>query len=78
MAASVAHDNVIIVTWANDHFADFVFNWVHHIKVHGIQNYLVLPAFPPCHAQCIQAQSPHTFLCGFMFVTPRSLSAVWL
>eukprot|EP00192_Tetraselmis_astigmatica_P008881 CAMPEP_0117652350 /NCGR_PEP_ID=MMETSP0804-20121206/2579_1 /TAXON_ID=1074897 /ORGANISM="Tetraselmis astigmatica, Strain CCMP880" /LENGTH=607 /DNA_ID=CAMNT_0005458389 /DNA_START=187 /DNA_END=2010 /DNA_ORIENTATION=+ len=41
LAQSVAHENVIIVTWANDHFADFVMNWVHHIKAHGISNYLV-------------------------------------
>uniref|UniRef100_A0A061QQR3 Glycosyltransferase n=1 Tax=Tetraselmis sp. GSL018 TaxID=582737 RepID=A0A061QQR3_9CHLO len=41
LARSIARDNIIIVTWANDHFSDFVFNWVHHIQKHGIANYLV-------------------------------------
>lgn len=28
-------------TGANAHFSDFVLNWVHHVRSHGIDNYLV-------------------------------------
>ena len=36
-----ARDGIVIVTWANSHFHDFVLNWVHHMGVHGISNYMV-------------------------------------
>jgi hypothetical protein len=36
-----ARDGIIIVTWANFHFFDFVLNWVHHMELHGITNYMV-------------------------------------
>lgn len=41
LAHGYARDGIIIVTWANFHFLDFTLNWVHHMQVHGITNYLV-------------------------------------
>ncbi|PSC68170.1 glycosyltransferase family 77 [Micractinium conductrix] len=41
LAHGYARDGIIIVTWANLHFLDFTLNWVHHMEVHGITNYLV-------------------------------------
>eukprot|EP00887_Chlorella_sp_A99_P003129 scaffold9.g3129.t1 len=41
LAQKYAKNNIIIVTWANFHFSDFVVNWVKHVKSHGITNYLV-------------------------------------
>ncbi|KAI3429380.1 hypothetical protein D9Q98_005475 [Chlorella vulgaris] len=41
LARKHQRDGIIIVTWANFHFFDFVLNWVHHMEQHGISNYLV-------------------------------------
>jgi hypothetical protein len=41
LAHKHARDGIIIVTWSNFHFSDFVLNWVHHMGVHSITNYLV-------------------------------------
>jgi hypothetical protein len=41
LAHKYSRNNVIIVTWANLHFSDFVLNWVFHVQRHGIQNFLV-------------------------------------
>lgn len=34
-------DNVVMVTWANWHYADFVRNWVEHVQSAGITSFLV-------------------------------------
>ena len=39
--ASVAQDNLVMVTWANFHYLDFVHNWIEHVRALGINNYLV-------------------------------------
>lgn len=36
-----ALDNVIMVTWANDHYFDFVLNWVLHLRRLNVTNHLV-------------------------------------
>jgi hypothetical protein len=41
LAHRYTRNNVIIVTWANLHFSDFVLNWVAHVQRHGITNFLV-------------------------------------
>jgi hypothetical protein len=41
LAHKHARDGIVIVTWANSHFYDFVLNWVHHMRVHDISNYMV-------------------------------------
>ena len=41
LAHKHSRDSIIIVTWANFHFFDFVLNWVHHMREHRITNYLV-------------------------------------
>lgn len=41
LAQQHARNNVIIVTWANLHFAEFVLNWVAHVQQHDITNFLV-------------------------------------
>lgn len=64
LAYKHARDGIIIVTWANFHFFDFVLNWVHHMELHGITNYIVgamdletgqvrtAPAVQPCLPVC--------------------------
>jgi len=34
-------DNVVMVTWANNHYYDFVNNWVYNVKKLGITNFMV-------------------------------------
>lgn len=41
LAQAHAHDNTIIVTWANFHFSDFALNWARHLAALGISHYLV-------------------------------------
>lgn len=41
LAHKHARDGIVIITWANSHFYDFVLNWVHHMRVHDISNYMV-------------------------------------
>jgi len=38
---ALARGNVLMVTWANYHYLDFVINWVYHINKLGVTNYLV-------------------------------------
>lgn len=35
------HDGYIMVTWANDHYFDFVSNWVQNIEELGISAFVV-------------------------------------
>ena len=41
LVASVAEDNVVLVTWANYHYRDFVMNWVEHLKAVGCNAFIV-------------------------------------
>ena len=45
---------IIIVTWANLHFTDFVLNWVHHLDSIGVTAYLV---------GAMDAETAHVGLC---------------
>jgi len=36
-----AEDNVVMVTWANNHYHDFVENWVRNVRKCGIANFMV-------------------------------------
>ena len=37
----MAKDNVVMVTWANLHYLDFVLNWVEHLQRAGVTSFLV-------------------------------------
>ena len=37
----VAKDNLVMVTWANFHYLDFVENWVAHLRALGVSNFVV-------------------------------------
>jgi hypothetical protein len=37
----VAQDNVVVVTWANYHYRDFVMNWVEHLRATGCTAFIV-------------------------------------
>jgi arabinosyltransferase len=37
-------DDVVMVTWANWHYQDFVRNWVDHVRAANISSFLVRPA----------------------------------
>ena len=41
LVASVAQDNVVVVTWANYHYRDFVMNWVEHLRATGCTAFIV-------------------------------------
>ena len=41
LVRSVAKDNLVMVTWANFHYLDFVMNWVGHLRELGVSNYIV-------------------------------------
>mmetsp|Transcript_24594 Transcript_24594/g.84113 ORF Transcript_24594/g.84113 Transcript_24594/m.84113 type:complete len:693 (+) Transcript_24594:292-2370(+) len=41
LVASHAKDNLVMVTWANDHYYDFACNWVKSLRDIGVDNYLV-------------------------------------
>lgn len=41
MVAAVAESNTVMVTWANYHYRDFVFSWVHHLRATGCRAYIV-------------------------------------
>ena len=41
LAERYAHENIVMVTWANNHYYDFVKNWVKHIRDCGMNNFLV-------------------------------------
>lgn len=60
LARSHARDGIIIVTWANYHFFDFVLNWVEHMQRHGIKNYLV-GAMDVDTGQALAAQGLNVF-----------------
>ena len=34
-------DNVVMVTWANNHYYDFVSNWVRNVRKCGVSNFMV-------------------------------------
>lgn len=34
-------EGYVMVTWANDHYFDFVFNWVQHVEELGISSFVV-------------------------------------
>ncbi len=34
-------DRILMVTWANAHYLDFVLNWVSHVQAANISHYLV-------------------------------------
>lgn len=36
-----AEDNIVMVTWANHHYHDFVRNWVRNVRKCGMRNYMV-------------------------------------
>ena len=36
-----AEDNVVMVTWANHHYHDFVRNWVRNVRNCGVRNFMV-------------------------------------
>lgn len=36
-----ARDNLIVVTWANHAYLDFVLNWAGHLRDLGVTNFLV-------------------------------------
>ena len=37
----MAQDNVVVVTWANYHYRDFVMNWVEHLRATGCTAFIV-------------------------------------
>ena len=37
----MAKDNVVMVTWANLHYLDFVLNWVAHLQRADVSTFLV-------------------------------------
>lgn len=37
----MSSNNLVIVTWANFHYSDFVKNWVSHMTKIGVSNFLV-------------------------------------
>lgn len=41
LVAKVAQDNMVVVTWANYHFRDFVMNWVEHLRATGCTAFIV-------------------------------------
>eukprot|EP00755_Sulcionema_specki_P025030 Sspe_Gene.82390::Locus_54000_Transcript_1_1_Confidence_1.000_Length_1379::g.82390::m.82390/K20784/XEG113; arabinosyltransferase len=41
LVASVAQNNVVLVTWANFHYLDFVQNWVGHLRKLNVTNFIV-------------------------------------
>ena len=41
LADHYAEDNVVMVTWANHHYHDFVKNWVRNVRQCGVRNFLV-------------------------------------
>ena len=41
LAKRYSHENIVMVTWANNHYYDFVKNWVKHIRDCGMNNFLV-------------------------------------
>ena len=41
LAERYSHENIVMVTWANNHYYDFVKNWVKHIRDCGMNNFLV-------------------------------------
>jgi arabinosyltransferase len=41
LAKRYSHENIVMVTWANNHYHDFVKNWVKHIRDCGMNNFLV-------------------------------------
>eukprot|EP01065_Artemidia_motanka_P007583 TRINITY_DN13793_c0_g1_i1.p1 TRINITY_DN13793_c0_g1~~TRINITY_DN13793_c0_g1_i1.p1 ORF type:complete len:673 (+),score=122.97 TRINITY_DN13793_c0_g1_i1:96-2114(+) len=41
LLASVAHNGTVLVTWANYHYLDFVTNWVYHLRLLGVRNFVV-------------------------------------
>ncbi|KAL4439682.1 hypothetical protein ABPG75_002683 [Micractinium tetrahymenae] len=41
MVARVAHNNTVLVTWANFHYRDFVMNWVEHLRKVGCHAFIV-------------------------------------
>ncbi|KAL4450568.1 hypothetical protein ABPG77_000924 [Micractinium sp. CCAP 211/92] len=41
MVARVAQDRMVLVTWANFHYRDFVMNWVEHLRAVGCNAFIV-------------------------------------
>ena len=41
LVQAVAQNNVVMVTWANHHYLDFVTNWVEHVQALGVRAYIV-------------------------------------
>ena len=37
----MAEGNVVLVTWANYHYRDFVINWVEHLQAVGCNAFIV-------------------------------------
>ena len=48
-----ARNHVVMVTWANYHYYDFVMNWVTHLRRLNVR----------AHARCVDAQ-PRRRVCG--------------
>lgn len=41
MVAKVAQEGMVLVTWANFHYRDFVMNWVEHLRAVGCNAFIV-------------------------------------
>ena len=77
LAHKHARDGIVIVTWANSHFYDFVLNWVHHMRVHDISNYMV----GAMDDDIGQVGAGHTLGAASLLRQPArqpALSGVWL
>jgi hypothetical protein len=41
MVQKIAQDGMLVVTWANWHYQDFVRTWIKHVQAVGITGYIV-------------------------------------
>jgi len=53
-----AEDNVVMVTWANNHYYDFVSNWVRNVRKCGISNFMVGAMDNELLAQLVDVEVP--------------------
>ena len=53
-----AEDNVVMVTWANNHYYDFVSNWVRNVRKCGVSNFMVGAMDNELLAQLIDVEVP--------------------
>lgn len=42
----MAQDDMVLVTWANFHYRDFVMNWVEHLRAVGCNAFIVGACVP--------------------------------